>query len=307
MLENWQEEYAKLMFGSGHTKESMDAAAEIKYAHMPEVFYKYRAVNEKTLNALKNGVLYSSPPQYLNDPFEAPINVSERAKMNFYQKGYDHLRNEKEFLPEATVEDKREIIDALARAFGGSYTDLKANCPFFNDIQSLIEHGDDIVTNTVIKIREQAKKTYNICSLTSEKDDPLMWTYYADGHSGFCVGYDIKGLGITNYLTQLTLPVLYSDKCSFIVDDIDGSVCMHALSSKILAYAPEKEWRIFFPYNEKPKPEPMPPPVAIYLGAKISEEDRTKLIEICNEKNIKVFQMKVDEVKQALYEERITL
>ena len=94
-----------------------------------------------------------------------------------------------------------------------------------------MEYGDDIVTNTVSKIREQAKKTYNICSLTSEKDDPLMWTYYAGGHSGFCAGYDIKGLGITNYLTQLTLPVLYSDKCSFVVDDIDaidGSVCMYA-------------------------------------------------------------------------------
>lgn len=305
MTDDWQEEYARLMFGRGHTKVTMDKAAEIKYLHMPQALYKYREVNNKTIDALRRGVLFSSPARYLNDPFEAPIIVSDRAYGAFYQTSYDNMRKEYSFLPDATVRSNKELLDCLARAYGGSYEDIEQNCSYFSIIRALSECSDKLVHDGIQVLRKQAKDMYNICSLTSDVYSPLMWTYYAGGHSGFCIGYNIKERGITDNITQLTLPVLYGNNCTFTVDNIDdinGSICMYAMSWKTSIYAPEKEWRIFFTPHDKPSAEKMPHPSAVYLGAKMDETNKIIICEICKEQNIPVFQMMVNEEKQILYE-----
>ena len=59
-MDSWLQEYEELMFGKNHTKSTMDAAAELKYNHMPDVLYKYRQVSDNSLNALENDFLVFS-------------------------------------------------------------------------------------------------------------------------------------------------------------------------------------------------------------------------------------------------------
>ena len=116
--------------------------------------------------------------------------------------------------------------------------------------------------------------------------------HYADSHKGFCIGYDIKGEN--DNITHLTLPVLYKDHCTLQVsdlDDIDGSVCMHMLTEKSLAWRHEKEWRTFFPPNPPRHKEYMPLAKAVYLGARILPEHESRLKEICGRKQIRLYRM----------------
>ena len=133
---------------------------------------------------------------------------------------------------------------------------------------------------------------YNICCFCAENDNETMWAYYADSHKGFCIGYDIKSLN--NDMTHLTFPVLYKDHCTLQINDIDhidGSVCMHMATEKSVAWSHEKEWRTFFPSNPPIHRETMPPAKAVYLGARISEENESRLINICRNKQIDIFKM----------------
>ena len=49
---SWLEEYEELMFGPFHSQETMSRAADMKYKHMPDMLFKYRACSENSFEAL---------------------------------------------------------------------------------------------------------------------------------------------------------------------------------------------------------------------------------------------------------------
>ena len=75
------------------------------------------------------------------------------------------------------------------------------------------------------------------------------------------------------------------------LDDVDGSVCMHMLTEKSMAWQHEQEWRIFFAPNPPQHKESMPLAKAVYLGARILPEHEARLTEICRRKQIALYKM----------------
>lgn len=65
----------------------------------------------------------------------------------------------------------------------------------------------------------------------------------------------------------------------------------------------EKEWRYLLLYNGAEieiRFLPVPKPKSIYLGAKVSEKNREKILKIAEERDINVYQMEIKHSEFAL-------
>ena len=303
----WIEEYEKLMFGENHTQDTMALGADLKLANMPELLFKYRPIDEHSLEALQGDFLFSSQPQIFNDPFEGPIEISiPEAKGNMYQKVYDDVRVKNSFLPNRQVKSSHDLIESIAIGFGGSYDDVARNFPDFDTIQELSRISDIKAEESIRILQRSARNMYNICCFSASNDNELMWSHYAKNHTGFCIGYGIKELN--NNMTHLTFPVIYTQKgylCINRIEDITGNLCMYALTIKSTNWSYENEWRTFFPANPPAHKEKMPTPKSVFIGAKTSATDINKLVKICECKRIPIYKMKLQLSQHSLIAESI--
>lgn len=167
-----------------------------------------------------------------------------------------------------------------------------------------------------------------ISCFSEENDSSYLWGNYAENNTGFCIEYDMSQYisrclekcdnpnKCSKFHTTLQLaPVIYSSKkpdassvlSNIIIEDIskksgkepkqylyqDNNIANNLAFYKSDKWV-EKEWRLlawnqteqFKVYNCLIKNAK---PTAIYLGTKISEENQTKLIEICKSKNLPCF------------------
>ncbi len=123
--------------------------------------YKFYNINENTLDSLKNSYLYFAKPSQLNDPFDC--------KIRYYIKGTD--------------EEKRDYIRS---------TKLKpTNNKYYEYIKYLNNPKllDDKFNKNNI---EKANDTISVLSLTENPHNTLMWSHYAENHSGICIKIELN-------------------------------------------------------------------------------------------------------------------
>ena len=167
-----------------------------------------------------------------------------------------------------------------------------------------------------------------ISCFSEENDSSYLWGNYAENNTGFCIEYDMSQYisrclescdnpkNCSKFHTKYQLaPVIYSlekpDASSVlsnvIIEDLfkregklpkqylytDNNIVNNLAFYKSDKWQ-EKEWRLIeWNHTEQYKEYNCliknAKPTAIYLGTKISEENQTKLIEICKSKNIPCF------------------
>ncbi len=288
----WIDEFVELMFGKNHNRVSMGIGVDLKYQNMPDLLYKYRSASDEHIDALENDYLYSSQVVHFNDPFECAISMpAEEISKNLYNKSYKLLRAENTFLPDRPVYSARDLLENITIGCGGSKEDIEKDPVSSALFHALTRIAEEKEAESLKEFMSSTQKMYNICSLSETFESLLMWAHYADSHKGFCAGYNIKGLN--NDMTELTFPVFYRNDFHtiFDIEDINGSIGMYALNVKSIDWKYEKEWRVFFPTNDPPYKELMPTPKTVYLGAKISDDKKRRIVSICKKKGITVYQM----------------
>jgi len=131
------------------------------------MLYRFSAFNSLNLDAIANNSFFFSQRDQVNDPLDCnppitcPTYSEFRARL---KKLIGELKNcSDEFID---LFQHEEVIEA-------TYSPFK-------DIAQL----KGLLT-------QQADNVGILC-FTKEYDNPLMWSHYADGHRGFCIGYDIK-------------------------------------------------------------------------------------------------------------------
>ena len=133
------------------------------------------------------------------------------------------------------------------------------------------------------------------CHCFSEVETSLlMWSYYASGHTGLCIEYDlrtteakeheaVKNLSKVNYCDRF--PVNYAGGYHFFY--------------KSNEWAHEQEWRLIidnevaleeYPYGEYID---FPFASAIYLGVNFPKEKKQEMRNLCKEQKIKLYQMQI--------------
>ncbi len=80
------------------------------------------------------------------------------------------------------------------------------------------------------------KAAYNVLSLSETERNMLMWSYYAEGHSGFVVGVDVADS------RAIVEPVTYVDDLQ--LDTTDGDIARQVLTKKLRLWEHEKEHRV---------------------------------------------------------------
>lgn len=148
-------------------------------------------------------------------------------------------------------------------------------------------------------LAQKLNETFKIGCLATSPKNRLMWSHYADGHKGFCIEYDFKNAP----KDLLPLPVIYSQKRPLIpwkmaLDQSTEtkSKCLLELIIGLLTkdkeWEYEDEWRLLFGSLEDSNIKV--PISAVYLGAIISEENKKRVVKICNQRSISVKQMVID-------------
>lgn len=163
---------------------------------------------------------------------------------------------------------------------------------------------------TVNKTKEDEKKRYRIACLSEDNDSILMWSHYANNHKGVCIEYDFQEL-IEKFKCDL-FPIIYVKRRKKYTpyDLINSSLTFQKsvfLKADVWSY--EKEWRILkcFQNDIMQFGKDTFKPKAIYLGYKIDEESKERLINICKDNNLECWQMQLDECEYKLSSKKIML
>ena len=154
--------------------------------------------------------------------------------------------------------------------------------------------------------RKNLIERFRVSCFTTTPYSMLMWSHYADSHRGFCVEYGFPPLNeeYSDLLTGL-FPVIYSNErnsvleqfiqdleCPIVSDKVLWPIYKYGLLTKSLEWKYQNEWRLLSldkmladksDYNCS-----FMPISKVYLGSKMSEDERKKIAKICDNKGIPV-------------------
>jgi Protein of unknown function (DUF2971) len=194
----------------------------------PDIKEKRRRVE----SLLASGELYFPTARQLNDPFESsphfkipesPKEAKEKFVADFRERHAQRLGFSKEEIDEKSQELSAKIDSGL---FG--------------------IHVDGVIQ----KWQDKMKSDYPMCCLSATRESILMWSYYAEGHTGICVHFDSSNSRIlaSGSPFQAAQCVHYSEEYPVLqlpLHDLDP-VVLHsrAFITKSTHWDHEKEYRL---------------------------------------------------------------
>jgi hypothetical protein len=249
---------------------------------LPEVLYKYRDWGKQfNRTVLTDCEIYFSSPADFNDPFDSKIRVrydkvpdGELLRMMYerFLRGNPNAGHAAGVAAANRALSKIRDVSELERIHTGEY---EANAGFAG-----------------------------IFSMTLERDNVLMWSHYAQSHSGFVVGLDAELLNedipcvITRVVYQEEYPIVLP--ASNAADQIMDLV--NVLNTKAALWAYEQEIRLIkgggamqtYPFRPEVVRE-------VILGCKMSPQHRSEILAITNQlPAVSVFEARVNNEAFAL-------
>lgn len=229
--------------------------------------YRYRQINEKTLDTLAHDKVYFAHPASFNDPLDCKPTIEsdssnddlrellrilvttriERETEHLLKKAKLKSEKAREFARKrASIEASRELSDI----------EYNANDPEYCDITNIQEHL------LRYQIEKEILKHYErgVCCFSSSYNNPVLWSHYGDQHRGICIVYDSDRLpkpiiNLVDYGGERNI------KTSLIFDAVvkKSSTALEALEKSILLrkakeWKYEKEWRMIGEIGESDSP-----------------------------------------------------
>lgn len=232
---------------------------ESPLAELPPRIYKYRDWGRSfNRTLLTQGELYFSSPADFNDPFDSRLRVRydklpdrelEQLLYQRFRDGNPTARHEEGVAAASRAFRKIRDKDALEIIHRGEY---EANCGFLG-----------------------------VFSASLERDNILMWSHYAQSHSGFVVGLD-TGL-LFEDVPCIIAEVSYQDEYPVLLPEPQLAVMdlMRVLNTKSSLWAYEREIRLCKADGAN-KALPFRPEVIkeVILGCKISPQHRSEIMAV---------------------------
>lgn len=225
-----------------------------KFPRMLPPLYKFREVNDYTLDSLREGYLYFSHVRAFNDPFEFRPYLSHDTGAKSLRRHVEaHVRRINPGLP--YLERARFVTEILK---GGNLREVMNRRRYFPE--------------------EKVKEVAVLC-LSANRGSILQWSHYARNHEGICVELDVNN----DELLRSSLPINYSEK----YPEIDfwsnppHEEIERAMLTKSVDWSYEAEYRAMTQTAEGKCKYGVSPGdfVSITFGARISAKDREAVIE----------------------------
>jgi hypothetical protein len=246
---------------------------------MPEILYKYRPNNCQTLATIIHGKIYFPSIYQLNDPFDGSVpyiyDETELTTENIFKKMWDIAKKEH---PEY---NEGQIYEYVSKAMSGQ-----------NYEEKFIEKLNQ-------GMKENIEKDFGIYSLTTQRNNFLMWSHYADAHKGICMGFNTQIL--FNQINPIFAEVIYQEdlpKHSIFDDEVESVAKLLTIKSKVWEY--EDEYRfIKLNYTRKEVSIPLSGLVEIIFGCRMDTSCKAALKEIITKNNpgCKLFECSLNKKK----------
>lgn len=168
-----------------------------------------------------------------------------------------------------------------------------------------IERVYSTLDDGIRQIREGLGQQVGIECFTQSPTDILMWSYYADKHTGVCVEYDFAKL-FTSCANSFLFPVCYSENRPLLdIQKVYDPITQQIWNDRIVEVFPsvmrswitkskewerEKEWRLIsFPIkNSSERLVRLPIASRIITGINITNENYQLVADIAKEKGIPI-------------------
>lgn len=296
LVVDWKTKFMEKLFPMNRSDMDMEFAYLLKYRNLPEHIYKYRVVNEYSLQNLREGKVWLADPQTLNDPYECAHSI------DFELVQQEGLRSPPPGLFDQCVNGK--IDPKIMEAIKSSNDPTRALMDelFANEPPDRKEELMSALYEVVGKLNEdlsyaaisRMKSAFKLCSFSERVDSTLMWAHYANYHQGFCIEYNMKSVPYTDYVSRFMYPVIYSEKLIDLTQHVLRGIehpefnVIYANQiglTKSIDWAYEQEWRLLFGNGliKEAQSYPMPKPTMVYLGSHISQTDQEALVRLCQE------------------------
>ena len=245
---------------------------------IPKYLYKYRVWENKRHEAIitDNEIYFASSAQF-NDPFDCKIPMrfdrltrTERLKyiLEFGRASFPNL-------------DEEELWKVSKRL---------ADNP--------THQGKNLLNDASKAQNKVIENNFGIFSLTSDPKNILMWSHYAESHTGFCVCFDIVNLlqffqqkeVTTNALIELH-KVRYKNEYPSLLpsDDNKGKNLLQIMLTKSQLWSYENEYRIIIGGATRITVTiPSEFINCVILGCKISDSSRNEILHILKTKKNRV-------------------
>lgn len=331
------DEYFNLRFGQKSNITTIEYVESLKKQKLMDLgfLYKYRGSNEikRFISMKKEQELYLSEPSSFNDPYDTRVpnvtkqlvnlrkDVVRELPILLYQKGY--LAEDK--LPEC----QRKLNDTLKiRDWDEWYKALFeieqsyhiTSSTFLEESLRNLEAKGKIEHEKYVK---HVQSKFGISCFSETYESLLMWTHYADNHTGICFGYSVEkfftpiGCVKTNGdkpendsdnapLVDALYPVNYQNDLSYSFEQyrkfFDDELTKEEKENlpfilaltKAKEWIYEREWRLVMSVPNGCRVLPLNPS-CIYLGSKINEQDKRHVCTIAGQNKIPVKQMELNE------------
>lgn len=237
---------------------------------LPEKVYKYTPVNEFTPVNLKNNQLFFSTLDKLNDPLEGKVspNLGKGDSKNWEKK-------------------LNEIWEMWAPKRGFDVNDISARKNFLN-------RGLSQQETTIPEVVKHAFANYGACSFSEipPHEGNVLFAHYASQHKGICLEFSAMDHESKNPIFGGIWPIVYHEHPpDFSVSEVGLDLAMSvAFFSKSRHWAYEKEWRAAKTIGNKTYQYNPNLLTGIYLGARISSEDKDKIIEVFKDAKTNIYQ-----------------
>ena len=282
---------------------------------IPAQLYRYRTVNENTIDAFRRDMIFCSRPKDFNDPYDMSLIFPDLESIKKVETDYfEHIlymmnllifKNNfkssrlKRLIPEDIMQ---EIPEIFKHKYDSPTQIYQRHPRLANYLEGLYHHISD-ETEAIRNNNSYACFSESVTSIT-------MWGHYADYHKGFVLSYDFKSLLEEGIQGIMILPIIYEKlrydtanllawcigkTLGFGVNRHDMLDVVKCALYKSLDWEYEREWRLVNirnDYNDHPSIHYAPK--AIYYGTRISKGNRRLLHEIAIDKGIAEYDVMMD-------------
>ncbi len=222
-------------------------------ANEKKILYRYRTINQHTLDELINYYFYFSPVTSLNDPFEFSLNWDE------------YYTNPKSFMAQAYPEHDHDMNWEIIKKETSEGCRIKFSEKF-----------------------EQYKKS-GVCCFTEFPLNILMWSHYSQNHTGVCIGYDVNKIPEKNKLIKVN----YSDSIPIPENDSNGlhdflASFYKLLGTKASLWCHEKEYRLINRNNSIRGYFPNDTICEIYFGLNTKKQEAATIAKLVHDRDNRV-------------------
>lgn len=299
----------------------------------PRNLFRYRECNENNFRTLDEDKFLLTKPTLFNDPYDSLVYINKNKIIEDISddgsNGFDKVKKMKE-----DEEFKNQEIEKFGLDFVNRLLEIgpfKSEEDRLRCLKASKEYYGLFIDKLITLSIESLKQSSYVGCLSETVESILMWSHYANNHTGFALCYDFEARYVVDvglkqvgseFLDKKLFPIQYSNKrfdaTEFVSNNFIynfyhqiGVECKIPFPDKLLYYKIllfkskdweyEKEWRIIKQSNldyDDNKPDidfiEIIRPKAIYLGTKINNDNKQHLLNIAKRKNITVYQMKLE-------------